>query len=425
MRKESINRNQATRMPEFFVQLATIVSILYINNAFFGFIKSIKALNAFCLLCMVLWFVVASKEPDFLRNCFKICTSLIVYTLFLIFLFFLSGAEIGSVLWQNLRNAFFSLICSFLCLYILPQDEKSKRKVLFFLLINIVLGCVYTIYRVQENPLLPRILARGSESVEAELAGMVSIAGIITYGGVYGMTLIFPSILYWISQENGIKKFIPTTISIVLFVTIFQAQFAIALIFVFIGTGLYLILYRGRSKNRYVLSWLFIFIAFIVAANWDSILSVIINADILPNALQQKAQELLLYSGREDISGTNLGTRSLYYAQSFEAIEQNNFVGKVFSNNASGAGHSEWEDMAANYGLIAPILVYLFFHKFTKIISEYLDDRTIVVFRIQLLSFLTIGFIDPIFHSRTMSYLIFLSPLILTMHQKTVLRHQR
>ena len=419
MREEIINSNQATHRPGIFVLSTTTISILYINNAFFGFIKSISILNAFCLLCMVLWLIEALKETAFLQNCLKNCTSLIIYTGFLILLYFFSDtdASIGSALWQNLRNAFFSLICSFLCLYILPQDKESKRKVSFFLLINILLGCLYTLYRIQENPLLPRILARGSEGVEAELGENANIAGVITYGGIYGLALIFPSFLFWISQEKGEKRLIPITISIILIVTMFQAQFAIALIFVIIGLVLYLILCHGRSKNRYIVSCFFVLMALIVAANWDTILSVVYNANILPSALQQKAQELLLYSGREDISGTNLGSRSSYYAQSFEAIVQNNFVGKVFSNNASGAGHSEWEDMAANYGIIAPILVYCFFHKFTKQISEYLNGNALTVYRIQLLILLILGFVDPIFHSRTMSYLMFLSPLILSIYQ--------
>ena len=408
MRELKINIKQAT----------TIISILYINNAFFGFIKDVTLLNAFCLLCMFLWLIVASREPGFLHACFNTCAPLIIYTAFLIIVFFLLGRDMGSSLWQNLRNSFFSLICSFLCIFILPQDKVFKSKALKFLLINVLLGCVYTLYRIQSNPLLPRILAKGSETVESYLGGNVSTAGIITYGGIYGMTLIIPSFLYWISQKQGQKKLLPITIMIISIATIFQAQFAIALIFVIVGIILYLILCGGRSKTRFIVSGLFVLVALIIAVNWDTILAVVYKANILPSALQQKAQELLLYSGGGNLTGTNLHSRSTYYAQSFSAIVQNNFVGKVFSNNASGAGHSEWEDMAANYGLIAPILVYLFFRKFTKKVTLYLNENAITVYRIQLLIFLIIGFIDPIFHSRTMSYLMFLSPLILTIYQE-------
>ena len=399
-------------------QTTAVISILYINNAFFGFIKDVSILNAFCLLCMFLWLVIASKNPGFLQNCFKTCAPLIIYTVFLILVYLVTSANMGSGLWQNLRNALFSLICSFLCLSILPQDKNIKRKLLVFLLANILLGCVYTLYRIQENPLLPRILARGSDRVEAELGGNVGIAGVITYGGIYGMALIFPSLLYWISKKQGQKRIIPITISIIVIVTIYKAQFAIALIFLIIGLALYLILCGGHSKYRLVFSGLLVIIALFVAANWDNILTVVYNANILPSALQQKVHELLLYSVGGNLTGTNLNSRSAFYVKSFEAIVQNNFVGKVFSNNASGGGHSEWEDMAANYGIIAPILVYSFFRKFTKNIFTYFEGNAITVYRIQLLIFLIIGFVDPIFHSRTMSYLMLLSPLILTVHQE-------
>ena len=73
--------------------------------------------------------------------------------------------------------------------------------------------------------------------------------------------------------------------------------------------------------------------------------------------------------------------------------------------------------MAANYGLIAPVLIFIFFRKYSKRLALYLDESNVMVYRIQLLIFMFIGFIDPIFHSRTMSYLLFLSPLILTMYQ--------
>lgn len=408
MRELKINVKQAT----------TIISVLYINNAIFGFIKDITILNALCLLCMFLWIVIASKESGFQHTCFNTCTPLIIYTVFLIVAYFLTGANMGTGLWQNLRNAVFSLICAFLCLYILPQDDVTKRKVLKFLLANILLGCIYTLYRIQENPLLPRILAKGSETVETYLGGNVSTAGIITYGGIYGMALIIPSFLFWISQKQGQNKLIPIIISIIIIATIFQAQFAIALIFVIVGAVLYLFLCGGQSKSRYILSGIFVFAALIIAVNWDNILSVIYSTNILPSALQQKVHELLIYSGGGNLTGTNLYSRSTYYAQSFKAIAQNNFVGKIFSNNASGAGHSEWEDMAANYGIIAPMLVYFFFRKFSKKVTLYLGGNAIMVYRIQLLIFLIIGFIDPIFHSRTMSYLMVLSPLILTMHQE-------
>ena len=408
MKEVRININQAT----------TIISILYINNAFFGFIKNNTILNAFCLLCMALWLIVASKKKGFIQNCTKICSPLIIYTAFLILVYFFTGANMSSGLWQNLRNAVFSLICSFLCLYILPQGEESKRNILFFLLINILLGCFYTLYRIRENPLLPRILAMGSEGVETYLGGNVRTAGVITYGGIYGLALIFPSFLYWISQKHGQKKLVPIAITTISVVTIFKAQFAIALIFVIIGIALYLILCGGQSTSRYILSGLFVVIAIIVAFNWDNVLSIIYGANILPSALQQKAHELLLFSEGGLLPGTNLHSRSIYYARSFQAIVRNNFVGKIFMNKASGAGHSEWEDMAANYGIIAPFLVYLFFRKFTKKVFVYLEGNAVIVYRIQMLVFLLIGFIDPIFHSRTMSYLMFLSPLILTMYQE-------
>lgn len=405
MREFKININHAT----------TIISILYINNAFFGFIKDITILNAFCLLCMVLWFIIASKEPGFLRNCINVCFPLIVYTIFLILAYFITGANMSSGLWQSLRNTFFSLICSFLCLHIMTQDGMFKHKVLTFLLANVLLGCVYTLYRIQENPYLPRILAKGSTGVETLLGGNVNTAGIITYGGIYGMTLIIPTFVYWISLRQGQKKILPLAVTIIIIVTIFQAQFAIALIFSIVGIVLYLILCGRKSNYRYILSSLFIIVTVLVVINWDSVLYAVYSAGILPSVLQQKAHELLLYSGGGNLTGTNLYFRSTYYAQSFKAIVQNNFVGKVFSNHASGAGHSEWEDMAANYGIIAPILVFAFFRNFTKKISKYFDEKMITVYRIQLLIFFIIGFIDPIFHSRTMSYLMFLSPLILTM----------
>ena len=403
MKEAKLDINQAT----------TIISILYINNAFFGFIKEKTILNVLCLLCMVLWIVLASQEEGFLQNCFSTCTPLIIYTVFLIVLFFFSGANMDSDLWTNLRNAFFSLICSFLCLYILPQDETYKHNVFVFLLINILLGSVYTFYRIQENPLLPRLLAMGSKSI----AGNARTAGVITYGGIYGMALVFPSLLYWISQKQGQKKLVPIIITVILIVIIYKAQFAIAVFSTIAGIVLYLILYNGQSQYRYIVSGLFVVIVLIVMFNWDSILNAVYSANILPSALQQKAHELLLYSENSNLSGTNLYSRSTYYVRTFEAIVKNNFIGKVFSDNARGYGHSEWEDMAANYGIIAPILVCVFFHKFTKRISGYLKGNTIIVYRIQLFIFLIIGFVDPIFHSRTMSYLMLLSPLILTMYE--------
>ena len=256
----------------------------------------------------------------------------------------------------------------------------------------------------------------GSSGVEKYLGRNVNTAGIITYGGIYGITLAFPSFLYWISQKQGQKKILPVIISTIFLVTVYQAQFAIALIFVIVSIVLYLILCGGKSKSRFIISGLFVIISLIVAINWDKILYVVYTADILPSALKQKAQELLLYSESGNLVGTNLHSRSTYYIQSFEAIAQNSFVGKIFLNKASGAGHSEWEDMAANYGIIAPIFVYIFFHKFTKEISLFLEEKAATVFRIQLLVFLIVGFIDPIFHSRAMSYLMLLSPLILTLY---------
>lgn len=405
MRGLKININQTTM----------IVSILYINNAFFGLFKNNTILNAICLLCMILWLLYSSKKPGFLQSCVRTCMPLIIYTVFLALIYFFDGSKIGSSLWPNLRNATFSLLCSFLGLYILEQDERGRRKAFAFLMINIILGCLYTLFRIQENPLLPRILAMGAGDVETHLGKNVNTAGIITYGGIYGLVLVFPTFLYWISQKQGQKKIVPIIILTIILVTLYKSQFAIALIFVIIGILLYLLLFNGQTKLRFIISGLLIVISIIVAINWDNFLYALYSANILPSALQQKAHELLLYSEGGNLAGTNLYSRSTYYAQSFKAIVENNFVGKVFSNHARGAGHSEWEDMAANYGIIAPILVYSFFHKFTKKVFVHIGNKAATVYRIQLLILLIIGFIDPIFHSRTMSYLLFLSPLILAL----------
>ena len=316
--------------------------------------------------------------------------------------------------WQNLRNAFFSLVCAFLSLYALKQNDSNKRKLLVVLLVNILLGCVYTLYRIRSNPLLPRVLSMSAERVSAELDESVNTTGILMYDGIFGMALIFPSFLYWISQRQGLNKLLPVVIAMIFILTVFRAQFAIALIFMIAGIVLYLPIRFGSSKYLPVYYAIFAIVALVCLLYWDVILKAIFSANILPSELQRKVREMLLFSSGSNLNGTNLLSRSTYYAQSFKAIVENGFVGKVFVNHAAGGGHSEWEDMAANYGIIAPALVYFFFYKFTKKTCTYMENSAVRVYRIQLLLFLLIGFIDPIFHSRTMSYLMFLSPLILS-----------
>ncbi len=398
-----------------FLQFLVCVILWIATGGTIGFF-TIKGMTlAVFLTAFLLWFIFAGWEDErFYSQLFKLIWPLIICFSFLgVYLFV--GVN-STIVKPNLINLAYVLVFASIFLYYSRNWSKYKSKVFIaFWLIDILIACVYSIYRLRSEPNLARLLATGYSSP--------STAGVVSFGITYGLALFFPFFVWCLFDKNCKWKYrILIILALIVFaLTILFAAFTIAILLTLLSVAL-VIYFKIRYKfaKKFKLISIIVLCVLLIGGIvfLDNILLALSTASWVPDAVGVRFKELLdLIKG--DISkSSDVYLRYEVYATSVKAIFDNYLFGYQLFGNSVPGGHSEILDMFANYGVICFIFCTLFFVKFYTYVKQYLSKDALAIYKISIIILVLQSLINTSMWSPTMVIFMFIEPLFLVSYSK-------
>ena len=345
-----------------------IIPILYFNSCTFEFIKNFSFVLPIVIACVLLWLLLLSREKVVIdiHNILPMG----IFVLILGVLFLLGTQNQVSVLLTDLTNAIYLLFFMFVFAIYSGKHYKNDRGLILFVCItDAIISCVYSIYRLIEDPNLSRLLSTGSyhETYEA-----IEARGVVSFGVVYGLVLILLVLFFLILQKK--KHRISNILLFSLFtVTLFFAQFMIAILLVGIGIIWILIINNDNKKNK-TRFFFFIIAGVICIFILPVLLVIIVENNILGYEINARLEEILGLFRGESLEGTDLLARFSQYFMSLSAFISSYGMGKIAMNSVEVGGHSQWLDGFGNYGIIFILYIVALF-TFRKFVIKKLPNK--------------------------------------------------
>jgi len=356
------------KLPQISVStLFVIVPILYFNSCTAEFIKHETYVLPAVVAFSVMWLLVSLAEGRlFRKNKVKQLLPMGVYICILFVLLFLNMQNKIPVLYSNFLNVFFLLFM--MCIFLAYSDSASKNDRIFIVTIwtaDTAVSCIYSIYRLVENPYLSRYLSTGSfhQTVEATAA-----RGIISFGGVYALVLVVLVLIYLFINNKNRGGCCGTLI--VLFIgMIIRAQFLIAIILLTIGIVIVVFTKNLNNKNIFRRIMIMVSVSVPMIFLLPTLLDIISDSGLLGYAVVERLNEISMFLRGEQINNTDMFIRFLLYQMSISAFFSSYGMGALWFDSVKSGGHSEILDGLANYGVIYMIFIFALISFYKYILS--------------------------------------------------------
>lgn len=340
-----------------FSTIFIIIPILYFNSCTFEFIKHFSFVLPIVAVCVLLWFAFLIKERVDMN--IHIMAPMIGFVILLGVLFLLTGNNRVPVLMTDLTNTIYLLIFMFIfSVYSDKQYENDRSVILSIWLVDTVISCIYSIYRLIDEPNLSRMLSTGTYHTTEEA---IRARGIISFGVIYGLALFLIALFYLIIMKK--EKRIVNIILLTLFITaLFLAQFLIAVILAAIGF-VWIIFINNPSKadNTRLRVLGFIIIGVICILGLPLFISLSTQFQLFGYEINARLEEILLLFKGENLEGTDILARFSQYFISLSAFVSSFGLGKIAFSSVQVGSHSQWLDGFGNYGIIFALYIVAFF----------------------------------------------------------------
>jgi len=316
--------------------------------------------NALKLLVFGIWLFIACLKKGYLKSIIlKTWTLIFFYSLIILYNCF-NQNDTMQILMKNIQ--YIIIIFSIFLYYFDIKYLKYQKIIIAILALDIIYVGLNTTINLSVNPQLARILSSTPE-IQEQLLGMSSIKGIGNYGYFYGLVMVVLILFYKLIYDNK-YRFFNGSLCLLSIILIIQAQFTIAILFVFLFVILLLFSKILHSKARIIASILTFFAFVMIYSFLPNILISISNLNGLPSEVSIRFKELANLSLGMEMGGTDLGLRFQLYTQSINAFCSNIITGSVLGIENVG-GHSTWLDMLGLYGLFS-VMFFTFFIKVFK-----------------------------------------------------------
>ena len=161
------------------LRIASALCIIYFfNGCTSGFIKGNRIVTLFVYGCIALWFLLLMGKGDYWRRYFHYQLPMVLCGLIIGFLLLINWEKEYSLAFSaDFTIIGYTLILASIFWYFADQQQSAGRKIIIrFWAADTIIASVYSIYRLKENPLISRYLARGdADEWLAGLNGGVSI----------------------------------------------------------------------------------------------------------------------------------------------------------------------------------------------------------------------------------------------------------
>lgn len=347
-----------------------IIPILYFNSCTFEFIKHFPFVLPIVAGCILLWGALVLKEGVTI-NVHKIIP-ILGYVSILGVLFLFGGQNRVSVLLTELTNTIYLMFfMSIFAIYSNKQYKNDRAFILFVCLVDIVISCTYSIYRLINSPNLSRLLSTGSYHTTKEA---ISARGIVSFGVVYGLVLVLLALFFLIIQKKD-NRFLNIFLILLFAGVLVLAQFFIAVLLA--GIGIVWILFVSNPNNdrkRQTRFLCLIIIAIICILSSPFWLKALIDSNIFGYEINARLKELLMLFRRENLEGTDLSARFSQYILSLSAFVSSYGMGKIAVNSVDVGFHSQWLDGFGNYGAFFALYLVAIF-TFRKFVIQILPNE--------------------------------------------------
>lgn len=228
---------------------------------------------------------------------------------------------------------------------------KSLRLFVFVYLLYAIVISVFSIYQLQLNPEISRLLANSDKSITRKYAGPF----MANFSFVNGVTLIslFLVFSFKVSRRKRTRVFSLLLIALAVFLLI-RAQYSIALLLFFIFASI-IVLFYSRGKNNNIKTVLIVFGVALIIPFAGIILQGIAEL-IPPGYVERRIRSLGIMLGLGGIQeGSDLAERLNLYQLSLSTFFENFFVGvggKYYGASGLVGGHSQILDNFAYYGIL-------------------------------------------------------------------------
>ena len=337
------------RIPK--VSLSTIIvlfPILYYNSCTFEFIKPYSFTLPLVGVFLLAWILLLAREGATInvRNFLP----MVAYAFLMLVLVLMGASKRVAILSSDMNNTLYLLI--FMCVFGIYSGEQYKNDRTFIVsvwLVDTVITCVYSIYRLINEPDLSRLLSTGSYHGTEEA---MAARGIASFGVVYGLVLIVLAIFYLVLQSKK-KRFANVCLVTLFLVLLFLAQFLIAIGLVAIGMIWMLFINNPtNSKNKRRRSICFIILGACVILSSPFLLRVLADNDVFGYEIDARLEEILVLFNGGDLAGTDILARLTQYTMSLKAFFASYGMGKIVVPSVEVGYHSGWLDGLGNYGIL-------------------------------------------------------------------------
>ena len=235
-----------------FSAILVIIPVLYFNSCTFEFVKHYFFVLPIVIMCILGWLLFLSYER--IRLEVYSMLPMIGYTLIMIVMMLLDAQNKIESFASDFRNILYLLF--FMCVFVIyskPEHRKERRFIVFVCILDAVISCLYSVYRLIKDPNLSRLLSTGSYHGTSEAA---RARGIISFGVVYGLVLICTVLLFLIVNDKN-KRGLNLCLFFIFAIALAFAQFTMAILLVTVSAGW--ILYMNKQRTQTKLFYLVLF----------------------------------------------------------------------------------------------------------------------------------------------------------------------
>lgn len=349
------------------------------------------------------------------RDVFKILYQKHYLALFIFILFMYFGYSYVNGLFATMKfiGAFIQVFAPIFMyeFYSKFLSNKTLRN-----LIVVTLG-IYVYYSVKTNLFLELNPLAAREMISIGVDDSLLIGGGFSLS--YGFAILVPVLVYfmlyssnfeeYIIISNKITRLLLVIVAILFITTIYKSMFTISFIIMLLGSFFaFYKMRKGGKSNNITFVLVFLISLFIIVFINQYLPSIQSYLQSLNTVIGYKLLAVFeSFDQGEVVSGGGFKGRVDLYFESFYTWIENPFMGIAYENNfdrtkmmEAGLGsHSEWFDLFAKYGLLG-ILLLIYIFKPKKV---YKKNKG---YKLALLLFFIIGFLNPI-HLFNIYFIVF------------------
>lgn len=304
-----------------------------------------------------------------------------------------------------------TMLPAIMFLFAMRSFEGRQKLVIIFFIAIFLFVFLRTYNALIENPLIARVLAQGVETEYLMSFRRLNVGG---FSYCYLLMFIIPTSLYIILKVKGMIFKIIAGVTLIAGVTIvFNAQYATLILLTIVIT---MIMLFKITQNKLVKT-VFIIVLIVSIFGLSDILSYI--SDLTGSELIDNKFNNILGFLTGDIQANDVTSRVSLITDSLSVFIKSPIWGNEYISGGSGFdSHSTFFGMLTTTGILGCAAYYFMHFLSRKLILEFLNEKSKVVWDCLFFGFILLSIFNPISYMYELFVLLYLIiPLILKLFE--------